>query len=379
MNYKIPLPIQVVIDDVGWWNGKNDSLNNGPYRGSFVRNHVPEDYQAIVTLGRKLNIRPQAAMIMGEWDRLNRVAALPSASKFGTAWDNSRWVGPWLEEVSEIIRANPEYFEITLHGIGHEYWENGIFTRGEWYDKKGTLRAEADVKTRLSLFAQILEDSNLGPFPESFVPPAFVHVFSPEGKSLIPLLKESGIKYISTPFLSMLNNSQVQGHFFGADQGIITVDRGKDICNWATFGKKPEGEIKGPICGMHWINILHKEPEKNEEIVDYWVDFLKPYESSFDTMLAGTTKQMTTQLVYHEFTQVQNIADGVAFDFTKVHDIPILHLDSCFILKLEGPSNLIIQGKGIEIISHSYKPGPDYHELLLKPVAERGNVTWVTT
>ena len=64
----IPLPIQIVIDDVGWWSGKDGHENQEPFRTGISRNHVPEDYEAIVYLGKALGIQPQAAMVMCEWD-----------------------------------------------------------------------------------------------------------------------------------------------------------------------------------------------------------------------------------------------------------------------------------------------------------------------
>ena len=67
----IPLPIQVVIDDVGWWSGKDGEAENQPYRTGINRNHVLADYEAVVELGKSLGIRPQAATILCEWDRGN--------------------------------------------------------------------------------------------------------------------------------------------------------------------------------------------------------------------------------------------------------------------------------------------------------------------
>ncbi len=65
----IPMPLQIVIDDVGWRRGRDDSGHGGPFRTGMDRLHGAEDYLAIAELGRALNMRPQAAMIMGEWDR----------------------------------------------------------------------------------------------------------------------------------------------------------------------------------------------------------------------------------------------------------------------------------------------------------------------
>lgn len=60
----VPMPIQIVIDDVGWWTGEDGSKRQEPYRTGINRNHVPADYQAIVDLGVKLVVRPQAATIL---------------------------------------------------------------------------------------------------------------------------------------------------------------------------------------------------------------------------------------------------------------------------------------------------------------------------
>jgi hypothetical protein len=112
----IPLPIQIVIDDVGWWSGTDGSEYQEPYRTGINRNHVPADYQAIVNLGEALGIRPQAAMVLGEWDKQNILRNVPHSTWMGENWDNSKWVGLWLEEAAEIINSNKQHFELTMHG-----------------------------------------------------------------------------------------------------------------------------------------------------------------------------------------------------------------------------------------------------------------------
>lgn len=90
----IPMPLQVVIDDVGWWSGNDGSMRQEPYRTGINRNYVPADYKAIVDLGRALDIRPQAALVLCEWDRENILKHLPTSTWMGSNWDNSKWVGP---------------------------------------------------------------------------------------------------------------------------------------------------------------------------------------------------------------------------------------------------------------------------------------------
>ena len=41
----IPMPLQVVIDDVGWWSGEDGSTRQEPYRTGINRNHVPAAFR----------------------------------------------------------------------------------------------------------------------------------------------------------------------------------------------------------------------------------------------------------------------------------------------------------------------------------------------
>ena len=52
--YIIPNALQIVIDDLGWFNGKDDRENHGPSCTAMPRNHVAEDYLAVNELGRAL-------------------------------------------------------------------------------------------------------------------------------------------------------------------------------------------------------------------------------------------------------------------------------------------------------------------------------------
>ena len=119
----VPMPIQIVIDDVGWWSGEDGHKRQKPYRTGISRNHVPADYQAIADLGIKLGVRPQAATILCEWDRENILRKVPTTTWMREQWDNSKWVGPWLDEAADIIRNNKNHYELTMHGVGHEYWQ----------------------------------------------------------------------------------------------------------------------------------------------------------------------------------------------------------------------------------------------------------------
>jgi hypothetical protein len=354
----IPKPVQVVIDDVGWWSGKDGSEYQEPYRTGINRNHVTADYQAIVELGKALGIRPQAAFILCEWDRKNILKKVPHSTWMGEKWDNSRWIGPWLEEASDIINSNKEHFEITMHGLGHEWWTNGEFKRAEWADRNGVMRPKDDVQLHIETFAEIMKENNLGELPTSFVPTAFNHGFGitpGNDVSMAEILRSNGFTYINTPFYNMLNKENVQHKILGVDNGVLTVDRGSDIFDWNVIGTKPEGKIEGTTCGMHWPNLLHDDPDRNQEIVEAWVKILAPYQNITDTMLAKNSIDFQKQIAHYNSTKI-SISDGrIDLDFSDINQLGTVLANDELTLKVSSDRALTFESDQVQIYSVSNK------------------------
>ena len=65
---------------------------------------------------------------------------------------------------------------------------------------------------------------------------------------------------------------------------------------------------------MHWPNILHADPTRNDEIVDSWVRVLKPLNATFDRLLSPNTEAFLAQLVHHTVTRVRLIDDELEVD-----------------------------------------------------------------
>lgn len=352
LGVSIPMPIQIVIDDVGWWSGEDGHEVQQPYRTGINRNHVPADYQAIVDLGKKLGVRPQAATILCEWDKENILKDVPTITWMREKWDNKKWVGPWLDEASDIITKNKDHYELTLHGVGHEYWKDENMTRAEWADSSGTMRPLDQVELHLDCFKKILDQNHLGPFPTSFVPTAFLHGFGLTGDhqiSMAGVLKKRGVNYINTPFSNMYNAEGVQFGLFGIDAGVITVDRGDDLLGWDDFGKKPTGTLTGPTCGLHWPNLLHEDPNRNIEIVDAWVKFLKPYDDTPETLLAKNSASFRTQLIHHVCTNFQISENKIVLDFLETKKLKDQLVDDWLTVKIESKRKLSFSSNEVEL------------------------------
>jgi len=382
----IPMPLQVVIDDVGWWSGEDGSERQEPYRTGIDRGHVPADYRAIVELGRALGIRPQAATVLCEWDKENILRTLPESTWMGAEWDNSRWVGPWLEEAADIIRRNQAHYELTIHGLGHEHWTNGRYSRAEWADESGSMRPREQVEAHLDAFEAILAQHQLGGLPRSFVPTAFRHRFGPaEGQavSMAEVLESRGVTYINTPFGSMANADAVQHGVFGFDAGVMTVDRGDDLLDWDVIGQVPGGPLNGPTCGLHWPNLLHPDPERNPEIVAGWVALLAPYDDRADTMLASDSVLFQHQLVHHVCTRVVRSADAIDLDFRETDRLRGAAGGGELTLKVRSASALGFSSDTAEIVARASRRAGDevLHALRLerRPGLEQARVRFAPT
>jgi hypothetical protein len=363
----VPMPLQIVIDDVGWWSGKDGNDVQEPFRTGIDRNHVPEDYTAIARLGRELGMRPQAAFILGEWDRENILRAIPSSTWMGANWDNSRWIGPWLDNAARIIRDSADCFELTLHGLGHEYWHDGTFTRAEWHDQDGNMRPADQVLAHLDAYERIMRQNDLGDFPTSFVPAAFLHCYGDGDRGLVAILKERGITFISTPFSTMHRREELQTSILGIDQGITTVDRGTlPPIPWDSIAADPGDDIPGPILGFHWPNILHPDPAQNATVVDRWVEFLRSFGHRFDRLLSPDTAAFQTQLSFHLGVDLELRESELALDFAAFQPIAAAAVHDHLTLKVKSPAKLEFASPDAPLLSVNRDPETTDYALKLQ-------------
>ena len=379
MDLNVAMPLQLVIDDVGWWCGTDGSAWGEPFRTGSPRDHVPADYAAIASLGRRLDMRPQAAMILCEWDRENILRRVPTATWMGEEWDNSRWVGPHLGEAAAVLRENVDHVELTVHGVGHEYWENGVMSRAEWHDMDHRLRPKDQVRAHLDAFAELLEQNDLGPFPESFVPAAFLHRFGLGEDGIVGLLRERGVRHICVPW-TMARERDPQEAQFGLECGIMTVNRGDTGIPWPAFDTLPQTHLQGPICGVHWPNLLHVDPARNEEAVDRWVELLDAYGRRPDAVLSRDTAECWSQLAYHTGTAITVRGARAELDFSRLNAYGIGHLYDTFTIKAAPEGEARFSSPDLEVVSQGPDAAPGSVRIQLRrpPGAARAELVWET-
>ncbi len=353
--FTIPSAFQIVIDDVGWWCGKDDSNNNGPSRsGLNVRRHCVDDYRPIVEIGKSLNMRILCGFIIGEWDRSNMLARVRNSNQYGTHWDNASRLDPAIDEARGFINSSADHIEIALHGLMHMYWDDsGRMISGEFYQKNSdimpaaatTVAAASDknqdshmnnikykmtppdiVREHLDAFYGIYAHNGFKGNVTGFIPPCFQYVCSERSDHLSSILAEYGIKYISAPFSWMGFTSQEKPSDAAVENGIITTDRGRDLIKWSEVGPPIPDSVRGGYFGMHWINVLNTDVSKNDETTEKWIKYFDQYRNRFDILISRDNAMASSQSLYRKYAAVSlnEISAGsktgkkMAIDFSAV-------------------------------------------------------------
>lgn len=363
----IPLPLQIVIDDVGWWSGEDGSARHEPYRTGIGRHHVAADYEALAALGQGLGMRPMVAFVAAEWDREDLLRELPSSTWMGERWDNRQWVGPWLEESADILRRHRDHLELALHGLAHEYWHDGRLERTEFHDRDGNLRRRDEVVRHLEYFGRLLEQNGLGPFPVSFVPPASNHSFGLGEVGMQAVLRDFGVRFVTTRFASCRRAAPFQNPWIASECGVALVERASLAAGWQDLDPRPNFAFDQPTCALHWPNILHPDPRRNLEVVGRWVEHLRPFGQRLDGMLAADTKSGWTQTAYYSLADVTEAAGGFEIDVAAVQAVSTPAFDLAFTFKVEAPPAVRWSVAGGILRAAEFDPQTNHHVLRLEP------------
>ena len=88
-NIIVPEPLQIVMDDIGWFCGHDKRKIMEPARTGITRRHCAKDYETVNEIGHRLNMKINCAIVMGEWDPDNRLKDIEGLSVYGKNWDNA--------------------------------------------------------------------------------------------------------------------------------------------------------------------------------------------------------------------------------------------------------------------------------------------------
>lgn len=347
------MPIYLVIEDVGWWQGIDGSAYGEPYRNKFSRRHCLEDYRALTYLARRLSMRISLGMVLAEWDRTDFLKDVVGTTWQGKSWNNRINRGPWLEETSDYLNGNSKHLEIALHGVAHEYWDNGEMKRTEFHDSNSTMRPPEIVVSHLEAFFELLHQNGIESSPRLFIPPALKHSFG-DGK-MQPLLQQFGISAVTTSFEKAYQHTKPIHPMITWESGVVLLERGLAPVSWDTVAALPSWNGSSPIIALHWTNLLHPRPEQNIEVVEKWADMLLREAESIDVILAKDLGSCWRQAAVHYLAKIEGAANHVTIDLTKLPPYPFIN--GSFVLTLQGPYKDDWHCKGASI--KRAQPQPD--------------------
>ena len=330
----IPMALQLVIEDVGWWEKSHPVGPEDPFRSGLKRRHHPSDYLALIHLAKQLHIRPLIAFVACEWDRTNLLKKVPTATWMGTDWDNRHNVGPWLDQAAQTLNDHRDLLEIGLHGVGHEYWDNGRRSRTEFHNTRGEMRPRRHIEAHLDAFALILEQNGLGPPPKSFVPPGLNHSFGGEDQGIHGILNQHGIRYVTTNLTKAKMVRPRQHPLMAWETGVLMIERGSAPVPWHTIAAQPQFAFDRPVLSLHWANLLDEDTRHNLDVVQGWVDFIKRGIDPMQQMLSPDTATCWTQFAYRTLSQIRQTYNGITVDIRPLRRLPENTLKKHFFLKI---------------------------------------------
>ncbi len=369
LEFFVPMPVFPIIEDVGWWQGEDGSAIQQPYRNAFPRSHCLADYQALVKLAKRLGVRIGLGMVLGEWDRNNVLRTIPGATWMGSEWSNRINQGPWLDETADYLRHNQDSLELGLHALCHEFWENGKMERSEFHDGQGRMRSSRVIKSHLDAFGNILEQNRFSAFPRLFFPPALHHSFGNGRKSIQALLYQHGIRYVITRFDRARRFAPPVHEKITWECGVGLLERGLSPVPWNMSACPARWDFSGPILPLHWGNLLHPDPDRNNDIIDAWIDMLLAGTAGPEYILAEDFDICWRQAAVFFFGRL--VCDGGALGIdlhARPEDMP--NRSGTFFLKIRGDSKVSLHFPDAQIVSEHLADN-NIRTLQLLPQTER--------
>jgi len=324
----IPDTFMLIVDDVGWWL-EGDKRYDAPI-ADFARplNSRPycfEDYRSLVEIGKALNMRVLCGFTIGEWDRDRLLASVPRSNMYGKNWTNSEVLEhpERLDEVRDYINSNADYIEMAVHGLMHMTWndDTGECIFAEYYQGpvgNRTMTPPDLMRKHLDAWFAIYERNGFTAKVDKLIPCCFLYNYSQGDGEMSYILKDYGIKYVSTPFKSMGYDTPEPPVNAAMENGILTTDRSSDLTPWYHYDAPTPDILKTSCYGTHWPHFFALDPSDNMKTAARWIEYFKQYKTKFEVLCARDHRQGANQQFYKRFTKFTETAENeYVLDFTE--------------------------------------------------------------
>ena len=325
-----PRAFGIAVNQVGYMQGSSLEATDGPWRAGIRRDFDVRDYRPIAEVGQAVGIRFMSLFALAELDRLNVVARLPNATQAGYEFDNHHNISNRQFEIMDYVKENASHIEFGVTGVGHEWWEDGVKSRSEWYSlTQKKPRPDSLMNMHMNVIKNILWQYGISEdyghsFPESFSALGF-H-WNPKGPfSTGKLFSDNGVKYVTTKFYIIPELNPPPQYSGGFDHGVLVLDREGYGNAWHTYSDLP---TEGPdvyevdLIESHWANWLAEDDFLQEALNIKWIEYFKSIQAYPYRYLAKNTEQLYSQWLYHKHADVRLTSNtSVQIDNSKMPHI----------------------------------------------------------
>lgn len=318
---KIPVALQIRVDDVGWHIGADDRWKGQPSRSGLPRNHNVLDYHVLHELGKGLDMKINCSLVLGEWDKENILRGQNHLTYEPDTWDRKSKIDLNYAEKAFETLENSEYIAYTCHGVLHGHYDKGkCVTEREFYNK---VYSEAEGREIFTWHTDEVFKNHLDYFFKIYNMWGFkkpVYAFAcgcgsfglPEAEGNVrycEMLSDYGIFAWQNGWGAF--NDEGLGRNMGISHDVVcmkgaAVDGGKSI-PWDAYGVDPkllnlyykeENPVAYPDLCIHWTNLLRWNPENNMELIGDWIAYFKRQSEEFGCMLSKDILFAASQIVY---------------------------------------------------------------------------------
>jgi hypothetical protein len=325
----LPIAIGIIVDDVGWHDGRDLRYMNGSARSGLPRFHHPDDVRALNAIGKALNTKIICSLVLGEWDKGNVLRGVPAVTPDPENWDAASAMD--MEYTKEYFKAleESEYLDYSLHGLLHAYYDGAkLNTARQYYpntyDECGKVNGyrwlpAEEFGKMIDLFYKIYGSWGFKKKITTFVSPCGFGGASVEMiEDLATRLSALGIKYWANGGFSFEGPLGVycdiatmkKGGSYNGKYGPMPPWEGYDIDPELLMPFVNEENHGGTnMVGMHWTNLLRLNPKRNLENLPLWIDYFNRERETFGTMIAKDVEFSVTQQFYNLYSKTE-IKDG---------------------------------------------------------------------
>ena len=354
----LPVALQIVTDDIGWFNGRDIRCSDGPSRTGMPRKHVAEDYAMLNAIGKSIGQKINAPLVIGEWDKKNRLRGMPHASYDEQGWDMASQIDYAEAERCFDTMESAEYLEYGFHGLLHGYWQDGISLADQEFSYPKSLDYKtkyapaswlvpvdnAYLESHIETFFQIYEDWGFKKKIRSFTSPSSVQGGIEDNRHMTAMMKKYGMIYWSNQWRAVKNLCEVI-------DGVIFVNKAikQQPIPWEAYGIDPDtlsdysfafnngiDHAERAIYGSHWPNFLQLNPLRNTDTLDAWTRHFKRQAEIFGVMLSKDIAFCASQAVYRKKSVLDFKKDSVVIDLSAVDGAGALGLSDTFHISIEN-------------------------------------------